>query len=108
MKIDQLFENQTIIALGTVTTGNRPNLHYVEHQFTTDEKIYFATSNQESTYNDLSNNPNVIIMQFEKGNYTRVTGQVKFLTGEQKEIKKALINDLNPKIQTRYGIDGYN
>lgn len=107
MNINQLFKDQSIIALGTVDKDNTPNLRYVEHQFTEDDKIYFATSNQGSAYKDLSNNPNIVIMQFEQGVYTRVKGHVKFLADNEKEIIKNQINQVNPKIAARYGEDGF-
>lgn len=107
MELNQLFKEQSIIALATVANDNTPNLRYVEHQFTTDERIYFATSNQGSAYTDLQVNNNIVIMQFEQGLYTRVKGQVKFLIGEEREQIKAHINQKNPKIAARYGQDGY-
>lgn len=107
MNSNQLFKDQTIITLGTIDKDNTPNLRYVEHQFTEDGKIYFATSNQGSAYKELSNNPNIDIMQFEQGMYTRVRGQVKFLAYNEKKAIKEHINQVNPKISVRYGEDGF-
>ncbi len=108
MNTNQLFKDQSIIALATVDSNNTPNMRYVEHQFTIDDRIYFATSNQGSAYRDLSTNNNITIMQFEQGVYTRVKGQVAFLDSEEKETIKTKINQVNPKIAARYVLDGYD
>lgn len=102
-----LFKEQSVIALATVDSNNTPNLRYVEHQFTIGNNIYFATSNQGSAYKDLCTNPNIVIMQLEDGIYNRVKGTVQFLTGTERETIKVKINDSNPKIQARYGVEGF-
>lgn len=75
------FKEQSFIALASVNSNNTPNLRYVEHQFTIGNDIYFATPNQESAYEDLRTNPNIVIMQLENSVYNRVKGTVQFLTG---------------------------
>lgn len=108
METNQLFKEQSIIALATVSRDHTPNLRYVEHQFTIDDRIYFATSNQGSAYTDLATNNNIVIMQFDQGLYTRVKGQVSFLAGAEREQLKNLVNQKNPKIAARYGDDGFD
>lgn len=102
MKLSEILRDKSTVAIATVDSEGMPHSRAFEHQFIIDGKICFSTSNTNNTYKDLMGNPNAEISQFEQAMYTRISGKIKFVTGEEREALKKLLAEKNPKIPAMF------
>ncbi len=107
MKLSEILKDQSTITLSTVDGDNKAKSRVFQHQFIVDGKVFFATSNQSTTFAELKNNSHVEFSQFENAKYIRVAGTATALVGEEKVKYKAMMAELNPGIVEMYTPEGF-
>lgn len=107
MNLSEILKDQTMVSIATVDASGQPHVRMFNHQFIIDSKICFATSNTNSTYAEINENPKVELMQFARAKYVRISGPVVIAEGQEKKVLKAKLAVENPKLVEMYTPAGF-
>ncbi|MDS0524234.1 pyridoxamine 5'-phosphate oxidase family protein [Clostridium sp. SHJSY1] len=84
------------------TEGDQPRVRPFGATFEYEDKLYIVTNNTKECFKQMLANPKVEISSMNKGQWIRVTGEVKH--DDRREVKELALKS-HPSLKSMYNID---